>query len=436
MSDSRYPATIHVDQTMIDKIDTPMDPAVVSSRPGGGNTTQSYIKGDIIADQLNAVFGPLGWSKASRIHSVDDWEEEKTVTRNNTPTKVNMHMVQVISDVTLTIKKTTADGTDTIFVEQGVGYGEVETGKSRKEAFGMAVKGASTDGLKRCSSLLGKAFGMMMASNGQQEDVQYAHNGKTNDLRKARELRARGGQQRQDDRGGDARGGQNRANAPQDARERGGQRADAHDRGGQDHGGQRGSGHDRGGPDRGGQNRGGQDGRDKEQEQHDRGSQDRGEGAERASRNQAAAPGDDRRQDARKGTDDRDDASQRQDPQTQTTPRAGAPEAGGSAKDRGTKEATSKEAVSKEAAPTEERRPATGRRKADTNYPLDNLPVTKDDQTDFAATLHARVHGMRQKADREGLVRQHLNTIRNLDGPIRKHLTTKLAEEAVDVDRL
>lgn len=369
---TRYPVTIHINADMIGKIDEPIDPALVSRRPGGSNTTQAFLKGDIIADQLNSVFGPLGWSKASRIHTVDDWDETKTVQRNNSPTQVEMHIVQVISDVTLTIKKVTPDGSDTVFIEQGIGYGEVEVGKSRKEAYGMAVKGASTDGLKRCASLLGKAFGMMMASSGKQDDIEYAHNNKPQEIRKAKDMRASGGRAahepgngaRDDERrrpDGDAAQGQTRSReVPARDTARGGPGA----RGASEH----------------------MVGND----QHDtRRTPERG-GAARA-------------ETSRTGVE-----------------QGGAPAAGDG----------------HGAGPATEDKPKAARRTPITSYPLDNVPVTLDDQTDFGATLATRVKEMRQPSDRTSLVRQHINTIRNLDAPIRRRLMVRLNEEGVDVDRI
>lgn len=357
----RYPSTIHIDAEMVAKIDLAIDPALVSRRPGGSGTTQAFLKGDIIADQLNLVFGPLGWSKASSIHTVDDWDETKTVQRNNVPTQVEMHIVQVISDVTLTIKKVTADGSDTVFVEQGIGYGEVESGKSRKEAYGMAVKGASTDGLKRCASLLGKAFGMMMASSGKQDDIEYAHNNKPVEVNKARAMRTGGG---------DARGA--------------------------------GATNDRGG---------------------DRGQRQEGSGRDVPPRD--ARP---------RGTETRD-APPRDETRRDDRGRDGTAPSGGDRENVQKADAAHVDAGKGGAAPTQDKS-RTARRTPNTSYPLDNVPVTLDDQTDFGATLAMRVKEMLQQNDRAGLVRQHVNTIRNLDGPIRRRLMERLGEEGVDVDRI
>lgn len=371
MSDTRYPITIHISEEMATKIDRPVDAAIISNRPGGGNTTQSFLKGDIIADQLNAVFGPLGWGVEARIHQMDDWDETKTVSRNNQPKDVSMHMVQVVSDVKLTIKKTTPDGTDTVFVQPGIGYGEAEEGKSRKEAFGMAVKGAATDGLKRCATLVGKAFGMMMASNGSQEDIEYAHNGKQQNLRKAQEMRrTQGAQQRQQPRQIEDRS-QQREEAPRQQEER--QRPQAQEQRPRE-----------------------EPRREPERARDDSRQQDGGDAQ--------------RRPEVRDGVDTMErpaEPARREEP-----PKA---------------DATVKEEVAK---------PAPAKRGADTNYPLDSLPITKQDMTDFGATLVERVKEMRQHTDRVGLVKQHLNTIKNLDSAIRRRVIDRLREVDVDVDKI
>jgi hypothetical protein len=406
---SRYPITIHISQEMSDKIDTPVDPAVISNRPGGGNTVQSFLKGDIIADQLNAVFGPLGWGVEARIHQMDDWDETKTVTRNNAPKDIAMHMVQVVSDVKLTIKKTTPEGSDTIFVQPGIGYGEAEEGKSRKEAFGMAVKGAATDGLKRCATLVGKAFGMMMASNGSQEDIEYAHNGKQQNLRKAQDMRRSQGGGRQQDQRPQAEG-RGQAGRQQESRTQE-PRQNADDRGRDD----RGAG-------RGDEQRGQATPRGDRQPQDDR-----GRGQERTREDERPREQERPRQDrpAEGGRDERGGEQRRPDPD------AGRSEAGSRAPERVAEPEAAKPAAEKEPA----KAPAA-KRGADTNYALDSLPITRQDMTDFGATLLERVRELKQHSDRVGLVRQHLNTIKNLDSPIRKRVIDRLRELEVDVDKV
>lgn len=368
--ESRYPATLHVTDEIAQKIDRAVDAAVISSRPGGGNTTQSYLKGDIIADQLNQVFGPLGWMVEANIHQMDDWSETKTVTRNNARTEISMHMVQVVANVKLTIKKITPEGSDTVYVTPGIGYGEVEQGKSRKEAFGMAVKGAATDGLKRCASLLGKAFGMMMASNGSQDDLEYAHNGKPQNLSRARNMRRNASPQR-DER---PRRDEQRREAP----------------------------------------------RDNDRQRDDRARDERAREEQRRAPASDADRGQDRGGDRQ--PEDRKPEQQRQERAEDRKPEERQPEQQRQADSEPREDASAK--------------PRGKRRQADTNYNLDSVPITKDEMTDFGATLLARVKEMRQHSDRVGLVKQHLNTIKNLDPTIRKLVIDRLRDQEVDVDKI
>lgn len=388
---SRYPQTIHITQELADAIDIELDPALISNRPGGGNTTQSFLKVDIIADQLNAVFGPLGWGVVAKIHQMDDWEETKKVTKNNQPTDVTLHAVMVISDVTLTIKKLTPDGTDTIFTEPGTGYGEVEQGKNRKEAYGMAIKGAATDGLKRCATLLGKRFGMMMASNGSQDDLEYAHNGKAANLRTARDMRRK------------ANDGAGRANGQirDDSAGRAGDRQEP-----------------------------------------------RREAATRQDQPRQDQPRQDQRREAPTQKDDRTDARSREDARPADTARDSDRNGSASAANSGDRKGepvqqrqesadTGKDGPARDPhAGNEQTKPASDKPKPNTNYALDTLPITKTEQTDFGATLVARITEMRQPNDRLGLVKQHLNTIKNLDSSIKRRVFERLKEQGVDVDKI
>lgn len=365
-----YPETLHVSAQMSENIGAPVDRAVISSRPGGGNTTQSYLKGDIIADNLNAVFGPLGWEVEADIHQIDDWNE----TKQKQNAQVNMHVVQVVSNVKLTIKKTTETGSDTVFKQPGIGYGEVEEGKSRKEAFGMAVKGSATDGFKRCASLLGKRFGMMMASNGKQDDLEYAHNGKPQNLKAAQRMREE--DSRRSKGNDDARG----APRHDEATARGASVREDPSRG---------------------------------NAQREQAPRDRQEEANRDRPRQAEAPA---RNDTR---------NQQQNTETKDRPRNDDTRAKADASKDNAAGSREKSSAKEDAA-----------QKAGTNYPLDNLPITLDDMTSFGATLVERVKEMRQMNDKVGLVRQHINTIKNVDAKIRKRIIERLDELGVDVNKI
>lgn len=386
MSD-RYPETLHISKQMADMIDMPVDAALISSRPGGGNTTQSFVKGDIVTDALNQVFGPLGWGVKAKIHQIDDWEEEKTKTQNNRQVTVQMKVVQVVSDVELTIKKVTPDGADTVFVQPGIGYGEVEAGKSTKEAFGMAIKGAATDGLKRCANLLGRKFGMMMASNGSQEDIEYAHNGKRDNLEKARKLR--------NSQGSGSGNSSGRSNQSSDRYER--------------------------------NNRDPQENRS---QQDDRGNQ-RGGNPVSEARSDSRGSREENRGRSENGDHQNAQRQSSRDGEGQATERNQAV----SREERPSDRNESRMSSEKSGAEVKQDKKSS-ERKPDTNYDLNIVPITKQDMVDFGATLVERVKEMRQVNDRIGLVRQHINTIKNLDTSIRQRVIERLSEANVDVDKI
>lgn len=381
---NRYPETLHIKADMASLIDTPVDSAVISSRPGGGNTTQSFVKGDIVADSLNQVFGPLGWAVKAKIHQIDDWEEEKSKTQNNRTVVVQMKVVQVVSDVELTIKKVTEDGSDTVFVQPGIGYGEVEVGKSSKEAFGMAIKGAATDGLKRCANLLGKKFGMMMASNGSQEDIEYAHNGKRDNLDKARKIR------NSQNSNSSSNGSSNQSNRSNEQN-----------------------------------NRGSSSNRSAPADQNDR--RDR-------SANESRSSGSENRQ-VNRGQSDAEDR-QRQNVRDDSGPRSNQGQAESHDEVREKSRNEDRAPAEKSSGGESRQEKKSSERRPDTNYDLNIVPITKQDMVDFGATLVERVKEMRQDNDRVGLVKQHINTIKNLDTGIRQRVMERLSEANVDVDKI
>ena len=186
---TRYNVSIHNDAAIAAAVDQPVPKELLSSRSAGGNNSVTYLKGDISVDRLNEIFGPLGWGVVASAPQIDKEVATRTKWENRKPKEVEMVVYSVTTQVTLTIKKRTPEGTDTVFVQTGIGYGEVEPGKYAKEAIGMAVKGAETDGLKRCTSMLGKAFGMFLDQDGNQSDIEYAHKGNRDGLAKARKMR-------------------------------------------------------------------------------------------------------------------------------------------------------------------------------------------------------------------------------------------------------
>lgn len=192
----RYNVNRHNDEAIAAAVDREVPKELISSRSSGNSNTVSYLKGDIDADRLNEIFGPLGWGVVASAPEISKFEDKRTKWEKPreggraVSKEVDMTIYAVTTQVTLTIKARTPESTDTVFTQTGVGYGEVEPGKHAKDAIGMAVKGAETDGLKRCATLIGKAFGMFLNADGSQSDIEYAHRNNRDGLAKAKNIRS------------------------------------------------------------------------------------------------------------------------------------------------------------------------------------------------------------------------------------------------------
>lgn len=194
---TRYNVNQHNDEAIVTALDTPIPAELVSERSGGGRTTYSYVKGDVDADRLNEVFGPLGWDCQSGKPEITRFEDKRVLKKyvdgqqGKQDVETDCWIYVVTTQVTLRIKARGPESSDTTFTCSGLGYGEAEIGKHAKDAIAMAVKGAETDGFKRCATNLGKAFGMFLTSGGHQEDIVYAHNGNDQGLKRAKQIRSR-----------------------------------------------------------------------------------------------------------------------------------------------------------------------------------------------------------------------------------------------------
>lgn len=355
---TRYNVNIHNDATIAREVDIEVPKELLSSRSAGGSNSVTYLKGDISVDRLNEIFGPLGWSVAAGKPEMDKenamrlkWEKG-----SRTPKEVEMVVYSVMTQVTLTIKKRTPDGSDTVFIQTGIGYGEVEPGKYAKEAIGMAVKGAETDGLKRCTSMLGKAFGMFLDQDGNQSDLEYAHKNNKPGLAKAKQIRGRSERSapRRDDHRDDER-------RNEDQRQGGVQSSDSH----------------------------------KDRQQDDR--RDSNEERKPAPRRDERGGGQSER--ARDGDNGSRDESQGQEPAKKST----------------------------------RSRPKS---EINENFDLGSEPVTRSDQLAYGATIVRRLSDARDKREREELIRDHRDTITNLEGNILTRLKEAAKQHDIDIDRI
>jgi recombination DNA repair RAD52 pathway protein len=383
--DNAYPVTNFNNADIATQLDTPVFQEVISKRAGRGNTTLSYLRGDIIAHQLNSIFGPLGWDLRAAVPVMDHWEGEKEVGGYNNQAKklVQMHTVQVMTQMTLRIKARSAEDSDTIFTQTGIGYGEIETTKNRKEVVGMALKGAETDGFKRCASLLGRAMGMFLTGTGSQDEIDYAHNGKDNDIKKGKAMR----QDRLRHSGGQAPRLEDRRE------ERREERPALQD--------QRSSGN-----------------------RNDSRSNDRQDDRSNAGRQND-------RQDTR-GNDDRQDNRSQQEERQPAKPD---PKPAAAKTDAPAKADTQTKAASP-AKPEKDSGKEGAAKGAEKSFDLDRLPVTKDEQVDFSRTLLARLEEFNQASDKEKFLRKHFNTIKSLDTKYRRLMIERLAEQKIDFEAL
>ena len=355
----QYRDTSHVTAEIAAMMNDNINPDLISSRRGNGSEWLSYLKGDIIANELNNVFGPLGWSLETHMVDTATWEEEQEKTRNNIPTKIQMNVVQVSARAVLTIKAIGEHGTPTIFSQHGVGYGEAEMGKNRKQAYGMALKGAETDAFKRCASMLGRRFGLMLTASGKQDDVEYAHASNASRLKEIQGKRttSKNNNARDRDERPTPRHDRNESLSHTQTVERPAMQAEANEQSSQ---------------------------------------------LVKAGHSEAitTTPHHDR-------NDDR--------------PVENKP----------------KEASQEVAAEIDKSVDTTKKvRGPDKNANLSHLPMNKDQMIDFGATLIERVREMRQPDDREKLVRQHINTVQNLDGVVRRRTIERLKELNVDVNAI
>ncbi|MFZ3481825.1 Rad52/Rad22 family DNA repair protein [Sphingomonas sp. 3-13AW] len=405
---------------LLQKLDRDIHPWLLSEREGSNRTTLSYVKVDILTDTLNKLFGPLGWGVEAEIQKMDDFQYDKPGYQNAPSTE--MYVFQVISQVKLTIKPQTETGTPTVFVQSGIGYGEVKINGHRKDAVGMAVKGAESDGLKRCCNLLGRALGMFLVG-GKQDPVVYAHNGNKNRQVVQRALRDRAEHQ---ERHRDDASGRDRFEDVDREDPRGRNRDDRNDERRRE---------PRARDDRDDERRldvRGHDARADERRRESRPRDDRDEAPRREQRER-----DDR---SRNPEDDRrTDRSDRPRESVQTSEQQRGNSAGPASADRPASSdrsaaptgdgRTTPKAEKTEAATPE----VKNSRRANTNYDLRKVPVTRDNQTDFGATFIRQLEGMRQIEDQEQMVKNYAQRINELDPDVRALIVERLRERQINV---
>ena len=129
---------------VVNALEQPLDPALVSQRQGRANRWYDYIEGHTVIDQANRIFGYGGWGyelvgdvSLRRIEKVDVSTGELRVTfAYSAPVRVSVNGAPSRTDIGFHIvTEDTPEGHDT------------------------ACKGAVTDGLKRALRSFGDRFG-------------------------------------------------------------------------------------------------------------------------------------------------------------------------------------------------------------------------------------------------------------------------------------
>lgn len=147
-----------LDSNVIIELDKPLDPARITTFSQGPQKGVRYLEGEDVIRTANRIFGYGGWGYRliGQPVCVEDGEQGS----NNTPYQVWTAHVELTVEGCQPI----ADlGTNT---RQGKGAAALE----------MAIKGAVTDGIKRCLKTFGDQFGLVLYDKDVSlRDLQEAH---------------------------------------------------------------------------------------------------------------------------------------------------------------------------------------------------------------------------------------------------------------------
>ena len=146
--------------------------AKLKERDGPKNTKIKYVTDDYILTKLDEVYGPMNWDRevleesivaeftgASKRKKVTDWTTKKDEWVDYDP-----HCLIARARCRITIRYA---GHTAIYEDVGTNVREVDL-KDKPAAYMIAVKGAVTDGYKRCAAQIGNIFGRGLETNGSQ----------------------------------------------------------------------------------------------------------------------------------------------------------------------------------------------------------------------------------------------------------------------------
>lgn len=374
---------VHLDEDLKKLLDMGIDPKHLSVRDGRGSAKYYYIKQGVLTAYLNEAFGCLGWDM-----KVGEPKIERSVeTRARRGGTKEVNAFEVIIKVTLRIKARTVESSDTTFEHYGIGSGDVETGQSTKDALGMAIKGAESDGFKRCAAHLGTRFGLLLTQQGTQDLIDYAQ--ANNESRRRQMVQ----QERNDrDRGSSQGGQQNRSRDEEPRRQ---QRSD-----------------------------------NQSSRQRD---EDRSEGSRNRNDDNRSPSNSERSNNDRQQGRSNDRASDRQEDRSSggSSERTATADKGSDAGKNQEPKREDRGQTNNDRAPSDANH-STGKDKSPPDvsdqYDLEILPMTRPEQASFAKTL-LRVIGEAKPAEREGLVQKHYDVIKELESKVKKHFVNMLDKE-------
>lgn len=138
----------------------PLNRANVSTRAGrGGSGDLSYIASHTAKREMNAIFGPLGWSSETlSVKVVDDRTFDKPVRRGSDEMK-SVREVAAYAVCRITVH--TEDG-PVVSDGVGLGNGECRADGGGMDAFELALKEAESDAQKRAMVKFGDRLGLAL----------------------------------------------------------------------------------------------------------------------------------------------------------------------------------------------------------------------------------------------------------------------------------
>ena len=116
---------------------------------GSGSFKKVYVSGHYVKHMLNEVFGVGMWSYTYTLNNIKIYDKvfDKEVKKG------------YLAHVELTIK----DKDNNELILKDIGTGELSSTRFNEED--KAIKGAVSDGLKRCAVNIGEAFGLNIMDN-------------------------------------------------------------------------------------------------------------------------------------------------------------------------------------------------------------------------------------------------------------------------------